>query len=710
MTPRRWRNLSQAAPLSAIIVTKALNEQSTEEARMTRRPSPRADARPPGTVEKPKRGKPARKARPAPRGGWLDRALRSVFWALVGAGLRIGGAAAAVLLVAVWLMHESLPEPEALLDGRARGSVTLLDRHGDVFAWRGDQFGGALHPDDASPHLINAILAAEDRRFYSHWGVDPRGLARAMAANFRAGRIVQGGSTITQQVAKNVFLTNERSIARKLKEIPMAIAMELKYQKSDILAVYLNRVYLGAGAYGFEAASQRYFGKSARFVNPAEAAMLAGLLKAPSRFSPTSDIARAQGRANLVIRAMAEEGYLTTAEAEAAQRNPATLSQAAAARAGGQFADWVMESGPAYLTEATREDVLIRTSFDPRLQRAAEEALAHVFKTKVRPGSRAQAAIVLMTPDGAVRALVGGRGSNAGGFNRATQAMRQTGSAFKPIVYAAALERGFSPNDVINDAPLTLNGWSPANYGGEYVGPVTLTRALAESINTVAVRVSERAGRAHVRKLARRLGLSTPIAEGPAVALGVSEASLLEMTGVYATFAAGGVSAEPWAISEILVRGDESPLMKREGPRRRVMDQRVAETVNAMMMEVVRSGTGRRAALGARPVAGKTGTTQAARDAWFIGFTGRYVAGVWMGYDDNTPLSGVTGGGLPAEIWAETLRRAEGDLPPVAIPAHMPEMLVVKNEVTESSARTPDADEPALFQRIIRDVARALSN
>ncbi len=649
-----------------------------------------------GREETPRarRGEAARARRekaPRPRraGGWLDRAIRRVALFLFGFALRIGLAVALIGVGAVVLTYEQLPDPADLVDGRERGSVTLLDRHGDVFAWRGEQYGGEIGPGDVSPWLVEAILAAEDRRFRDHWGVDPRGLLRAAIANARAGRIVQGGSTITQQVAKNVFLSHERSVERKLKEIPMAIAMEIKYDKETILSLYLNRVYLGAGTYGFEAASQRYFGKSAAFLDPAEAAMLAGLLKAPSRFSPTNDIAAAQARAEIVLGAMEETGALSPDAAARARAAPARLSDAAARRVGAQFADWVMEAGPGYLTDATREDVTIRTTFDPRAQAAAEAALSAVFREKVRPGSKAQAAIVVMSPDGAVRAVVGGRDGRAGGFNRATQAMRQTGSAFKPVVYAAALEAGWSPSDRILDAPLTLGGWSPENYGGTYLGETTLTRALADSANTAAVRLSERVGRERVRALARRLGITTPIAPGPALALGVSEATLVEMTGVYAAFASGGFDGAPWGIREIRVRGDDGPLMKGGGPRRRVLDHRVAGRMTAMLEAVVREGTGRRAALPGRPAAGKTGTTQAARDAWFVGFTADWVAGVWMGYDDNTPLTGVTGGGLPAEIWRETMLRLHDGAPARPLPVWR------DRAPTEAVAAAPSGEDDA---------------
>ena len=635
---------------------------------------------------------------------------KRAFWLLFRLGLRAATVVALILAAAVGYYYFSLPSPDALFDGRNRGSVTMLDRRGDVFAWRGSQYGGEIRPGEVSPYLVSAILAAEDRRFYSHFGLDPRGLARAMVANVRAGRFVQGGSTLTQQVAKNVFLTSERTIERKIKEIPVALALELKYDKDDILAIYLNRVYLGAGAIGFEAAARRYFSKSAREVNLPEAAMLAGLLKAPSRFSPTSNMGRAQGRASVIIDAMRTTGVISEAEADEALASPATLSREAARRVGAHFADWVMESGPAFLTQSTAEDVRIETTFDARVQAAAEEALAHVFRTKVKKGSPAEAAIVVMNHDGEVRALVGGRDPRANTFNRATQALRQTGSAFKPIVYASALEAGFRPRDRIEDRPLTMNipgagKWSPKNYDGRFRGSVTLTEALADSINTVAVRLSEEVGRDKVQDLGRALGLTSPLAEGPALALGVSEATLIEMTGVYAAIANGGRRALPAGIRKISVRGDDAPIMSAEsvGAGRRVLSETTARQLTAMMQSVIRDGTGKRAQLKATPIAGKTGTTQGARDAWFIGFSGHYVVGVWMGKDDNAPLIGVTGGGLPAEIWRETMARIHNGLSVVPLDAGF------GPSGGDLVASDPSSDDDGVVATIFRDVFGALS-
>ncbi|RMH52381.1 MAG: PBP1A family penicillin-binding protein, partial [Alphaproteobacteria bacterium] len=644
--------------------------------------------------------------RPGPaarRGGLPGRLIARAIGMLMRLAWRLGTRMVAVLAlilgIATWHSYATLPPAAALLDGRERGSVTLRDADGRVFAWRGQQFGGPLTAADVSPHLKNAVIATEDRRFYSHFGIDPLGIARALAVNIRAGRTVQGGSTLTQQAAKVVFLGNERSLMRKLREIPLALAMELKYSKDEILSIYLNRVYLGAGTYGFEAAAQRYFGKSARDVTPAEAAMLAGLLKAPSRYAPTADLAAAQGRAEIIIGLMRAQGFLSEAEAREALANPARLSAEAAARAGGYFADWVMSAGPEYLTRATTEDVEILTTFDPRIQRAAEEALAQVFATRVREGSEAQAAIVVMSPDGAVRAMVGGRDitPQAGQFNRATMALRQTGSVFKPVIYAAALEAGLSPGDIVEDAPLAIRVpgsgvWRPQNYTDSYLGPITLTEALARSVNTAAVRVQERIGRDRVVAMARRLGMSGDFAPGPAIALGTTEAPLIEMTAVYASFLNGGRRVSPWGVRQIRLRGEAEPLLGTDRIEAEpAMSPDNAARLVGMLRAVVETGTGRRARLPGHEIAGKTGTTSAARDAWFIGFSADYVVGVWMGYDDNRPLAGVTGGGLPAEIFRETMQRLLEGQPPKPLPAARPlpagDRLVLADRPEDAEAR-----------------------
>lgn len=631
-----------------------------------------------------KRAKAPRTRKARPRQGRMERFLRhffgTIFQVIWWIGLRVAIIAAIVLTASTAWYVNQLPSHEALLDGRDRGSVTFLDRTGNVFAWRGDQLG-VTTAGAVSPHLIHAVVATEDRRFYRHFGIDLRGTARAAMVNLQAGRTVQGGSSITQQVAKLLFFDNTRTLERKIKEVPAALALEWSFTKDEILSIYLNRAYLGAGATGFEAAAQRYFGKSAAVVTPAEAAMLAGLLRAPSRFAPTGDLARAQARAATIVEVMRQEGYLSEQQAAVALARPAVLSQAAAARAGGHFADWVMSSGPEFLTRKTTEDVSVLTTFDPAIQRAAEAAVSDIFENRVREGSNAQAAIVVMSPDGAVRAMVGGRdlGGSEGQFNRATQAQRQTGSLFKTFVYAAALQSGARPYDRVVDAPLTINvpgsgPWSPQNYTRDFRGEMTLADAFANSINVPAVRVAEATGRERVRAVARDLGVDSPLADGPALALGASEATLLEMTGAYAGILNGGARVEPWGMRQLQLKTDGTQLMSGGASTPvRVLDERAAGEMVWMMAQVVESGTGRRAKLGNRPAAGKTGTTQASRDAWFIGFTADYVTGVWMGYDDNTPLAGVTGGGLPAEIWRETMLRVHEGMPLRGLPARAPE-------------------------------------
>ncbi len=634
---------------------------------------------------------------------------------------------------AVLYVYSGLPELSALLDGRARGSVTLLDRNGEVFALRGDQFGGIVTADSVSPHLKNAVVASEDRRFYWHFGVSPRGVASAIRINMREGRgplSGHGGSTITQQTAKLLCLgvvydpsewKNEAdyvsdcrrtSLVRKAQEAIYALAMEAKYSKDEILSVYLNRAYMGGGAYGAEAAAQRYFAKPAATVNPAEAAMLAGLLTAPSVLAPTSNLERSQERAATVLRLMNEQGYLSDEEAQRYQDNPAVLSTNAQSLGGGYFADWVMQSGPDFFTRDTTEDVIIETTLDQGIQRATAEAVNVIFSEKVKAGSKAQVAVIVMSADGAVRGMVGGRDTDATGlFNRASQAVRQTGSAFKPFVYATALELGYSPLDTVVDEPYCLNipgsgRWCPENYSRRHYGTVTLAEALRGSLNVPAVKVSEAVGRDLVLRVARDFGIHRELADTPALALGAAEATLLEMTGAYAGILNGGSSVTPYGLRLLRLQGQGDPLMGSGGGiGERVIREEAARQLVWMMNKVVNEGTGTRAALPDRQVAGKTGTSQEARDAWFVGFTADYVAGVWMGYDDNTPLTGVTGSGLPAEIWHEVMIRVHEGLPATGLPMSEP----VRPVMTQPDP--PPVPEPeqrrqrqTILEQVLRDI------
>lgn len=666
----------------------------------------------------PRRVRKPRPARPRRTGvvGFVLGAVGFVLSLAWGLAWRTGTVIALIVGLGAGYVAMNLPPVEQMVDARARGSVTMLDREGQVYAWRGEQFGGQITPDTASPHLVNAVIATEDKRFYRHFGISPRGVASAVRINLREGRgplSGNGGSTITQQTAKLLCLgvafdpakweseaayeadCRQGSLWRKIKEAVYALGMEMRYSKDEILTIYLNRAYLGAGSRGFEAASQRYFGKSANEVTPSEAAMLAGLLKAPTTYDPTRNLGRSQDRANLIIGLMQDQGYLTGSEADRARANPARLSRAAEAKAGGYFADWVMDSAPDFLTSETTEDVIIHTTLDQRMQKAAEEALAFVFDTKVREGSVAQAAIVVMSADGAVRAMVGGRETQvAGVFNRATQALRQTGSTFKPFVYAAAMDMGYGPLDTIVDEPITIRDpgappWSPSNYDNKFRGRITLTEALANSVNIPAVKISEYVGRDVVKRVAEEFGLVRDLAPGAAIALGTSESTLLEMSGAFAGILNGGRSVHPYGLVELRLKGQSEALLGAGGGMgERVVSEEAAKKLVYMMSRVIAEGTGARARLPDREAAGKTGTTQSARDAWFIGFTADYVVGVWMGNDDNTPLTGVTGGGLPAEIWREVMVRINEGIPPRPLPMIVPQ---------------PAAPAPAESRRQTRD-------
>ncbi len=688
-------------------------------------------AKPPSPPKKPR----ARKPRRGGISGFITGFFGLIWRIIWGVTWRVGAVTTLGLAGWIFVIYSSLPPLDDLLDGRARGSVTLLDVNQRTFAYRGETFGAAT-AGSVSPFLHDAVVATEDKRFYRHLGISPRGIASAIRINLAAGRgplSGNGGSTITQQVAKLLCLgveydatkwENEAAyeadcrqggIWRKIKEIPFAMAMEFKYSKEDILTIYFNRAYLGAGSRGFEAAAERYFGKSAAEVTAAEAAMLAGLLKAPSLYAPTNNLQRAQDRAAVVIRLMEEQGYLTADQADAARAEPARLSAQAVTQSGGFFADWVMETTPEFLAGETTEDIVMLTTLDPRVQAAAEEALAWVFENKVSDGSNAQAAIVVMSADGAVRAMVGGRRTEAAGsFNRATQALRQTGSSFKPFVYAAALDLGWHPLDYIDDSPLCIftagsGEWCPSNYDREFKGQITLVQALEESRNIPAVRLSEAVGRDVVRAVAAQFGIQSDLAAGPALALGASESTLLEMTGAYAGILNGGSAVAPYGLVELRIKGDEEPLFGATGGiKERVISEQAARALTYMMAQVINEGTGGRARLD-REAAGKTGTTNSARDAWFVGFTADYVVGVWMGYDDNRPLTGVTGGGLPAEIWHEVMVRVNEGVPVRPLPMELPPATAAQQPYQpEPQIVQPGATEQDITEQILRDVLRNL--
>ena len=576
-------------------------------------------------------------------GSWLGRlgslALVTGIWATIVVGALFA-----------WYAYD-LPDFDDLYIVERKSSVTLKAADGLVLATYGDLYGEHQALKSLPPHLPQALLATEDRRFYSHFGIDPLGLARATLANLRAGRTVQGGSTLTQQLAKNVFLNADRTVKRKVQELMLAFRLEQRFSKDQILEMYLNRVYFGAGAYGVEAAAQRYFDKPAAKLTLGESAMLVGLLKAPSKLAPTGNIKSAQSRAAQVLRNMAEAGYITPEMAEATIAKPTQLARSRLPLPNARyFADWAIEE-VYQLVGRDHTDLTVYTTLDSRLQGGAERSVDTIMDRESEKQDVGQAAVVALAPDGAVRAMVGGRDYLDSSFNRATQARRQPGSAFKPIVFLTALEQGIQPDDQFVDGPIEINGWKPRNYDGQYHGAMSLREAVARSINTIAVQVDEKVGRERVIETARRLGITSDLKPHPSLALGAFEVGVLELTAAYAAFVNGGYAVQPYGVLEIR-DGQNRVLFRREngGAYAHMIGGEALGELNDLLRGVVERGTGRAAQIG-RPVAGKTGTTSDYRDAWFIGYTPDLVSAVWVGNDDNSPTKKVSGSGLPAQIW-----------------------------------------------------------
>ena len=572
--------------------------------------------------------------------GW--RIFRAATLLVLVAGVGVGG------LVAY---HATKLPPMSEWEVPSRpATVRILADNGALITTRGEKNGEALTLDEMPAYLPEAVIAIEDRRFYWHYGIDPIGLVRAAYVNWRAGGVVQGGSTLTQQLAKNLFLKPERTIGRKIQEVILAVWLEANLSKRRILELYLNRVYLGGGAYGVDAAALRYFGKSAKNVTLAEAAMLAGLLKAPGRYAPTVNPAAAEGRAALVLAAMHEQGYIGSREATFAMSDAVRPVGDVAGGSGRYVADWVIDLLPSYVG-TLEEDVIVDTTIDLRLQSVAAMTVSDMLAAEGDKFKVSQGALVALDPSGAVRALVGGRDYAKSPFNRAVDARRQPGSAFKPFVYLTALEYGLTPETVRVDQPVSIKGWRPKNYTDEYRGPVTLQTALALSLNTVSAQLTAEVGPSNVAATARRLGIASPMTETPSIALGTSEVSLLELTGAYAPFANGGYGVIPHVIKRIAtVDGDVLYERSGSGPGR-VVDPDHVGMMNAMLAQTLAIGTGRSAAIADWPAAGKTGTSQNFRDAWFIGYTASLTAGIWFGNDDGKPTRKMTGGNLPAIAW-----------------------------------------------------------
>lgn len=587
-----------------------------------------------------------------PRKRWK----RVAYWTVVLGvwSVILGGAGLAYV---AW----DLPDVNEAIQASRKATVRIVTQQGVQIARRGERYGAAVRLLDVPVMLPHAILATEDRRFYDHFGIDLIGIARAMVVNVKAGGIRQGGSTLTQQAAKNLFLKPERTLRRKLQEVLLALWLEAKFSKDQILTIYLNRVYFGQAVYGVDAAARHYFGVPAQGLSAYQCALLAGMLKGPNKYNPFTNPDLAKKRTEVVFNNMIAAEYMSAADVQAIVR-PTKAWSSKSVRSKPlalHFADWVLDQVGDYVT--LDQDVTVIVTIDAGLQAAAEAAVRAMMKDKGPAAKRAasEAALVALGPDGAVLAMVGGSSYRRSKFNRAVQAKRQPGSAFKPIVFMAGFDAGLTPASTLIDEPLTIDEWSPQNFKKEYLGEMTMMEAMTRSINTVAVQVAEEAGRDNVRAMAKKLGISADLTDKPSLALGVSEITLLEMTAAYGAFATGGLGVWPYAISEIQDASGKPLYVRSGGGPGRVIPAGYAGAMNAMLSNVIHSdhGTGKAARLG-RPAAGKTGTSQDYRDAWFIGYTPDLIAGVWMGNDNGASMSGVTGGTLPARLWKNFMVKA----------------------------------------------------
>jgi len=561
-----------------------------------------------------------------------------------------------------------------------QSSIVMLDMNGDEMMSRGARYGEAVSVDELPPFLISAFLSTEDRRFYEHMGVDLRGTLRAAVTNHKSGSVVEGGSTITQQLAKILFLSPERTYTRKIREALLALWLEGHYTKDQLLSIYLNRIYLGAGAYGVEAAAKIYFDKSARNVTLAEAAMLAGLPKAPSSLAPTQHPKAAERRSQEVIRNLLDTKSITQFDYRVAIQNPAELAENKISPELGYAFDYIVSQATNLVGEQS-SDLIIMTTLDPTLQNTAQLTVQTTLANHEKLTGSEQAALISFDLTGATRALIGGRDYRRSQFNRVTQAKRQPGSAFKPFVYIAGLEAGISVNARYVDEPVEVNGWTPRNYSEVFSGPIRLTEAMARSINTVSVQVSEEVGREKVAEVAKRLGITAEFPAHPSIALGAVDLTLKDLTTAYLSLARGGNRVTPFIIQSIHNQNGDILYTYERGEATPVLSVDVSEDINHLLHQVMLTGTGRSASLGKRNIAGKTGTTNDWRDAWFMGYSAQIVTGVWIGNDNNQPMENVTGGSVPAEIWRGFMTAAHQNLPLKNLPGAYPAKIFSNNPV-----------------------------
>jgi penicillin-binding protein 1A len=612
-------------------------------------------------------------------------------------------------------------------------AVTFLDRYGNEIGSRGIKHNDSIPLSEFPDALIKATLATEDRRFYEHFGIDLPGTARALVTNTQAGGVRQGGSSITQQLAKNLFLTNERTIERKVKEAFLALWLESRLTKNEILKLYLDRAYLGGGAFGVDAAAQFYFNKSARDVNLSEAAMLAGMFKAPTKFAPHINLPAARARANVVLDNLVEAGFMTEGQVFGARRNPAMALDRRDDRAPNYFLDYAFDEMKKLVStfpKSMNERVfLVRTSVDSGLQRVSDDAVENLLKQYGRDYHASQSAMVIADLEGGVRAMVGGRDYISSQFNRATDALRQPGSSFKPYVYATALETGMKPTSIVVDGPVCIGNWCPHNYSGGYAGSMTLVEAMKRSINTIAVKLSisigkgnAKIGRAAIVKNAKAMGIRTPLPDTPSLPIGADEVTVLDHTVAYATFPNLGKSVTPHAILEVRTgAGDVVWRFDRDGPKpRQTLPERVAMDMVYMMNKVAEEGTGRRALIDGVRIAGKTGTTNNYRDAWFVGYSANLVAGVWVGNDDYSSTNRMTGGSLPAMIWHAAMAYGHQGIEIKTLPGIPPAVAPAKPQVAATEKGMPPpplrptvltrrgTDVLVRIERMMEDASRAL--
>ena len=592
----------------------------------------------------------------------------------------------------------NLPETESIQISR-QPSITFLDKDGRIIASYGDIYGKSIKYNNLPENLINAVIVTEDKRFFHHYGVDIKGVLRAIYVNLKERRIVQGGSTITQQLAKNLFLTPERSFTRKLHELILSLWLELRFTKKQILSIYLNRVYLGSGTYGVQAASEKYFNKKVEDLNLYECAVIASLLKAPSRYNPIANKKLSQERASLVLENMAKSQMISKANVKEAKYNNKRYSKfTTPPKSTRYFIDWLLPRVKAYVGEIN-EDLIVRTTLDVKLQKIAEDSLNKV--TENFP-SADQSALVSLNLDGGVISMIGGRDYGDSQFNRVTQAKRQPGSAFKLFVYLAGLENGFAPDDLVVDSKIDINGWSPKNYKDKYIGEVSVKDAFSNSINTVAVKISEDIGREKVIKMAKLMGITSPILNSPSLALGTSEVNLLELTAAYDVLANNGNGVFVHGIRSIEnTEGKNLFTRKIQGPGK-ILNSYTVKTMTEMMEQTIINGTGKKAKIN-RPAAGKTGTSQSLRDAWFVGFTSNIVVGVWFGNDDDSPMEKITGGTAPAILWGEFMKKAHIDIQPQALNFGIPDDSLdqTKSKIKEIIEKSKIQPKKNVFESIL---------